>query len=170
MKLYKSIILFSLIVSFASCKKDGQIQIENNYPATPITVSNANLFRPQPTMIVSKAGGGQISITLKAPDGRTIKEITKVATGTTYAAVQAANTGVTTNTVQNLYAGPIAVNSNSYTFTTTLAEFFQKNTGTQVGTSPAASNAELGRQFYFLLTMDNGEQVIPEFVRVFVVD
>jgi hypothetical protein len=169
MRIYKIFIAFLLLGSLASCKKDGQVQIENSYPATPITVTNPSLYRPQPTMIVSKAAGGQISITLQAPQGRTIKEITKVATGTNYGALSATTVGVTTNTVQNLYAASIPVNSNQATFTTSLTEFFQKNTGTQVGTS-ATSNAELGRQFYFQLTMDNGEVVVPEFVRIFVVD
>lgn len=164
MSLYKSLTAFFLICLFASCKKDGQIQIENNFPGTPITVANVYAYRPTPSVSTSKAAGGTITITLQAPSGKVIKEITKVAAATTYTTVQSATTVGTSG----LYvAGPIAGNnSNQITFTTSIAEYAAK-TGTS---ATPASNAELGRQFYFMVTMSDGEVIVTEPVRVVVLD
>lgn len=165
----KTIIALLLVCTvFASCKKDGFTPMSDVKPDIPVTVTNASLYRAQPTIQVSKAAGGTITITMQVPSssGRTIKEITKVAASTTYTAVQTA-TAVGTGSTQLYIQGPIAGNnSNQITFTTSIADYMTRTATTTI----PASNAELARQFYFMLTLDNGQVIIPEFVRVFIVD
>jgi hypothetical protein len=62
-------------------------------------------------------------------------------------------------------ATPIPVNATSYTFTTTFDEY-----KTKTASATPASNALLGRDFYFLLTLDDGTTVITQNLRVWVVD
>jgi len=166
-KLNISIVLLLFISVFIiSCKKDGFNGLTDVKPSIPVTVSNAFDYRPQPTVKASKASGGTITITLQVPAGHVIKEITKVSASTTYTAVQSAST-VGTSTSQLYKAGPFAGNgTNQITFTTSISEYM---TRTATASTPA-SNAELARQFYFMLTVDNGQVIIPEPVRVFVTD
>jgi hypothetical protein len=170
MKRICSISLFSLLLFiFGSCEKtEGFTSLTDNQAPVPVTVSNVYDYLPTPTVRSSKAEN-KITITLQIPQstGRTIKEITKIAASTTanYTAIYS-GTAVGTGASQLWSATPIAVNATSYTFTTTFDEYKVK-TGT---TALPASNALLGRDFYFLLTLDNGETVIPQNIRVWVVD
>jgi len=106
---------------------------------------------------------------LQVPEstGRKIKEITKIAASTTanYTAIYSSTT-VGTGTTQLWSNTPIPVNGTSYTFNTTFDEYKTKTAGT---TTPA-SNAFLNRDFYFLVTLDNGQTIIPMYTRVWVVD
>jgi len=163
-----TLILLAGVAILSSCKKDGFGPLTDTRPEVPVTVANVYEYRPQPTVLTSKATGGNIVITLQIPatTGRTIKEITKVAAATNYSAVQGSTvgpSGLYTNT-------PIPGNGTSVTFSTTIDEYRAK---TQTGTTlPAVpnSNALLGRLFYFYLTLDNGQVLIPTPVRVWVVD
>lgn len=134
----------------------------------PVTVANAYDYLPSPTVKASKAEN-KITITLQIPaeSGRKIKEINKIAASTTanYTAIYS-GTAVGTGTTQLWSNTPVAVNATSYTFSTTFDEYKAK-TGT---TATPASNAFLGRDFYFLLTLDNGQTIIPMYTRVWVVD
>lgn len=154
------------IIAFSSCKKDGFNGLTNNIPDVPVNVSNVFDFRPSPTVKASKAEN-KITITLDIPEstGRKIKEVSKIAAAATANYTVIYNS--TTVGISALWSNtPIPVNGNTYTFTTTFDEYKAK-TGT---TTTPASNALLGRDFYFLLTLDNNQQVIPRNTRVWVVD
>ena len=162
----RSITMFlCFVITIASCKKDDFGYQSQNHPDVPVTVGNLwGMYNGVPTVQTSLAGGGAITIKLDIPatSGRTIKEITRVAVHTTpnggYATVRA-STG--------LYnTAPIAGSGTSVTFTTSVTEFTAK-TGIAVTASGTATSF-LSRYFYFLITLDNGQEVIPVPVRVYV--
>lgn len=161
------IALFS-IIAFNSCKKDGFGPLTDSPADIPVTITNVYDYRPAPTVKASKAEN-QIRITLEIPasTGRTIKQITKIAASTTanYTAIYSGTT-VGTATTQLWSITPITVNATTYTFTTTFDEYKLK-----IGsTATPASNALLGRDFYFVLKLDNDQEIIPTNTRVWVVD
>ena len=160
-----SIICLLAAVCFASCKKDEFNFLSQNHPSIPVTVSDVyGMFNGVPTVATSASGGGGITITLNIPasSGRTIKEITRIGfsnTPTNYRVVQV-STG--------LYnTAPIPGNGTSVRFTTTLTEYTQK-TGQAAPATPGTATSFLNRYFYFLITLDNGEQIMPVPVRVYV--
>jgi hypothetical protein len=158
------ITLLSAIFLFASCKKETEGWLTPTHPAIPVTVSNsAFTYNGVPSVTTSVSGGGAITIKLEIPanSGRTIKEITKVALGT-----NTQNYAVVQNNTAAYNAAPVAGSGTSVTFTTSLAEYTAK-TGLAVTTSGTATSF-LARYFYFLVTLDNGEQLIPVPVRVYV--
>ena len=157
-------ICLAAMLIFSGCKKDEFNFLSTSYPDVPVTVSNLfGMYNGFPTVSTSLTGGGAISITLNIPagSGRTLKEISRVSTATTpnnYKVVQV-STG--------LYnTAPLPASGTSFTFTTTLAEYTNK-TGAAVTTSGTATSF-LGRYFYFLITLDNGQQLIPVPVRIYV--
>lgn len=129
-------------------------------PDNSITVTNAVDYRPDPTVSVSKAGTGaiQIVLSLTSKTGRSIKEITKIVTSTSYTAIQS------TSSV-NYLSAPIAGNGASVTFNTSLTEYVSKG-----GKLPTATNTELATRFYFLITLDDGSIVYSTPVRVLYLD
>ena len=168
-KLIQINIAIALMLLAVSCKKtEGFNSLSDQRPDVPVTVANAYDYLPSPTVKASKAEN-KITITLQIPaeSGRKIKEINKIAASTTanYTAIYR-GTAVGTATTQLWSNTPVAVNATSYTFSTTFDEYKAK-TGT---TATPASNAFLGRDFYFLLTLDNGQTIIPMYTRVWVVD
>jgi hypothetical protein len=157
-------ICLAAMLLFSGCKKDEFNFLSTSYPDVPVTVSNLfGMYNGVPTVSTSLSGGGAISITLNIPagSGRTLKEISRVSTATTpnnYKVVQVSI---------GLYnTAPLAASGTSYTFTTTLAEYTSK-TGAAVTASGTATSF-LGRYFYFLISLDNGQQLIPVPVRVYV--
>ena len=162
--LFKNIFLLIVAAIFISaCKKEGFGPLTDNKPEIPVTVANVFDYRPQPTVKASKTEN-KITIVLQIPDGigRTIKEITKIAASTNYTAVQGTTLGP-----NGLYSNtPIQGSGVSVTFTTTFDEY---KTKTNTTTTPA-SNALLARYFYFVVTLDNGAEIIPTPVRVWIVD
>jgi hypothetical protein len=165
--MFKNKIIFFLLTSafsatFSSCEKQKLGPLSDLRPAVPVTVDNAVYYRPEPTITVPLAGTGAISITLSIPagSGRTIKEITRVATSTTYSKVQGSSGFYNT--------APIAGSGTSVTFTSSLTEYFQKNPASASNPPPSLNN-ELGLRFYFLITLDDGTVLIPEPVRVLIV-
>lgn len=166
MKRLSCILLLAALVTFNSCKKDTYIGLSNDTPPLAITVSDLYGIYTYPTVATSLSGGGAITIKLNIPaeSGRTIKEITRVAAGTSGANYKSVE--VTTG----LYnTAPIPGNGTSATFTTSLTEYNQK-TGLALPTAATAGTATsfLGRYFFFLITLDNGEQIISPAVRVYV--
>ena len=160
----KTIIFLLTILSFTGCKKDEFNFLSISHPETPVSVTNLfGIYNGVPTVSTSMAGGGAITITLSIPAelGRTIKEVSRIGISNTpnnYKVVQ---------TDQGLYnTAPIAATGTSVTFTTSLTEYTAK-TGLAVTASGTATSF-LGRYFYFLVTLDNNEQVIPLSVRVYV--
>jgi hypothetical protein len=163
----KTVIAICLLalVSFSSCKKDEFNFLTQSHPSVPVTVSNLYTMNSGvPAVQTSLSGGGAVSIILEIPasSGRTIKEITRIGTSTT------ATSGYgTVQTTTGLYnTAPIAGAGTSVTFTTSLTEYTAK-TGLAVTASGTATSF-LARYFYFLITLDNGEQIIPVPVRVYV--
>jgi len=157
-----------LLLVFVSCKKtEGFHSLTDTKAPNATIVTNAYDFLPSPTVKASKAEN-KITITLQVPEstGRKIKDVTKIAASTSanWTTIYS-GTVVGTATSQLWSNTPIAVNGSTYTFTTTIDEYKLK---TASGTP--ASNAFLGRDFYFMLTLDNGETVITENIRVWVVD
>jgi len=169
MKKFTSINLFLLMLIFSvSCKKtEGFNSLTDNQPAVPVTVKNVFDYLPTPTVLASKAQN-TITITIQIPEasGKKIKEVSKIAASTTgnWSAIYNGTT-VGTGTSQLWSATPIPVNATSYTFTTTFDEY-----KTKTASATPASNALLGRDFYFLLTLDDGTTVITQNLRVWVVD
>ncbi len=163
-----AIVLF--VCGLSACKKDGFGPLTDSRPEVPVTIANVFDYRPAPTVKASKAEN-KITITLQIPSssGRTIKEVTKMAASTT-ANFTAINSGTAVGTaIGSLWSiTPVAVNATSYTFTTTFDEYRVK-TATAASTV-IASNALLPRDFYFLLTLDNNQTVIPQNIRVWVTD
>jgi len=158
-----ALICFLFIVSFTGCKKDTYRGLDNTGPDVPITISDLYGIFTYPVVATSLSGSGAITIKLNIPasTGRTIKEITRVALGTS-----GANYIVVQRTTGLYNAAPIPGNGTSATFTTSLTEYTAK-TGLAVTTGGTATSF-LGRYFYFLVTLDNGEQIMSEAVRVYV--
>ena len=151
--------ILACIISFAGCTKQSIGPLTDLRPAVSVTVSNAVDYRPEPTVSTSKASGGTIQIILSIPAGlgRTIKEITKVSAATNYTLVQG-STGA-------YNSAPIPGSGTSVTFTTSLAEYVTK----AAGVIPA-SNSELAKRFYFIVTLDDGSTIITMPARVLVLD
>lgn len=174
MNLYKktkTLLFCAVTLSLFSCTKE-EGPLSDIIPTSAVIVSNAVAFRPEPTVTVSKAAVvspgvlGPITISLSIPQSspRTIKEITRVAASTSYSQVQGLS--VPPAPFPAYYnTTPIPGSGKSVVFTTTLTEFTAKT-----GQPVAATNAELNRRFYFLLTLDDNSQVISEGVRVLVQD
>lgn len=153
-------------ILLGSCTKETG-PLSDLKPAVAVTVTNAIAFRPEPTVgasksaVVSPGVFGPITINLSIPasSGRTIASITKVAANTTYSAIQS------TGTTGFYTTAPIPGNGTTATFTTNLTEYVAKT-----GQAITASNTELTRRFYFLITLDDNTTVISESVRVLVFD
>jgi len=160
----KSVLFFGIMIAMmgSSCKKDN-ISLENNLPEIPVTVPNKAGTWIAPTVSTSFGAGGAIKIDLEIPasSGRTIKEITRVAANTSVASVQ----GTT-----GLYnTAPIPGGGTSVTFNTTLTEYFAKAGGTAFTAATAGTATSfLAKSFYFMITLDNGQVIIPTQVRVYV--
>ncbi|MBS1509743.1 MAG: hypothetical protein JST86_02785 [Bacteroidetes bacterium] len=150
----------------ASCTKERG-PLTSVKPAVSVTVSNAIAWRPDPTVSTplptSSALVSTITITLAidGSTGRTIKEITKVAASTSYTQIQS------TGTTGFYTSAPIAGSGTSVTFTTTTAAYLTLYPLTPASATLTA-NTELPRRFYFLLTLDDGSQIVTEPVRVLV--
>ena len=170
MKTYfiKSLLLALLTSSSFSCKDDYIYSdlVRDNRPAVPVTFVEATTYGFNPFITTSIAAGGPIRFTLSIPasSGRTIKEITRIvggATGINVATLNAATAASSYN------AAPIAGTGTTAVFTTTLADF--KTKYPTVATAPVALPNYTEIQFLFLVTLDDGTQIVPEPVRVRVV-
>ena len=152
------------VALLCSCSK--QNGFGPNYSAynggdVPISVQNAVGFRPDPTVTASVGGDSSITINmvLASTAGRTIKEITKVATSSSYAAIQ--STGTT-----GFYPVPVIPGSGAtVTFKTSLSVYH-----TVYPKEAFKLNTELTNRFYFRITLDDGSVVYPTPTRVLVVN
>jgi len=160
MKITLYVMIAVLVID--SCSKQQTNPLLDLRPDVPVTITNATDYRPDPT-VTTTIGSGAIQITLSIPaeSGKTIAEITKIAASTSYTKIQGGGTA-------GFYsATPIPVNGTTYTYNTSLTEYFTKN---PVSTAnPAAkANTELALRFYFLLTLNDGSKVVTMPVRVLV--
>ena len=153
-------------IFIAGCKKETG-PLSDIRPVTPVTVNNAVAYRPEPTVgvsrsiVVSPGVVGPIEVVLSIPASslRSISAITRVVASTNYAQIQNSDTtGIYRST-------PIVGSGKTVTFKTTLTEYTAKT-----GQAIPASNTELVRRFYFLVTLDDNSTIVTEAVRVLVLD
>ena len=159
----KSCGILLLLAVLAGCTKTKGFGPKSaNQPDIPVTVENAVDYRPDPTVTTSLADSSiKIVLAIPSTSGRTIKEITKVATSSSYAQIQ--STGAT-----GFYtAAPIAASGTSVTFTTSIAEYYVNKPKTSTNPAPKV-DSELTFRYYFLLTLDDGTTIVTEPVRVLV--
>ncbi|RIV19294.1 hypothetical protein DYU11_24620 [Fibrisoma montanum] len=162
--LIKGLLLATLAVTNFACEDDykyGEL-VRDNRPAVPVTFPGATTYGGNPFIEIQASGPGTIRFTLAIPEssGRTIREITTVAGGGT--GVNAA----TLNTASAKYnTAPIPGNGTTAVFETTLAAFRTKYPTVVTTVSPnPASPREIA--FIFLITLDNGDQIVTQQVRV----
>lgn len=149
----------------AGCNKQngfGPNYSAYNAPGTPIIVTNAVDYRPDPTVSTSLSGDSSITITLgiSGTNTRSIKQITEVIGSSSYAAIQNPNS-------KFYNTAPIPATNNTVTFTTSIAAYFQHYPVSSANPK-ATANVELANRFYFQLTLDDGSIVYPTPVRVLV--
>ncbi|MBD2701916.1 hypothetical protein IC229_14805 [Spirosoma sp. BT702] len=165
----KSLLLALLAGSGLSCKDDLIYSelVRDNRPDVPVTYPGATTYGFNPYVTTSLAAGGNIQFTLSIPatSGRTIKEITKVVGGATGINVATLN-AATSTTAYN--SAPIAGSGTTAVFTTTIANFKQKYP--TVVTAPVALPNFTEIAFLFLVTLDNGTEIVPTPVRVRIVN
>lgn len=151
--------ILASVLTLAGCAKQGIGPLTDLRPTVSVTVSNAIDYRPDPTVSTSKSAGGTIQIVLSIPSGigRSIKEITKVSAAFNYALVQSSSGAYN--------AAPIPGNGTTVTFTTSLTEYVAKAAGTV-----PASNNELAKRFYFIVTLDDGSTIVTMPTRVWVLN
>ena len=158
-------LFFLLVAVLAGCSKQhgfGPNYSAYNPPATPITVTNAVDYRPDPTVTTSLSGDSSITVTLTltGTSSHSIKQITEVIASSSYAAIQNPNS-------KFYNAAPIPATNNTVTFKTSIAEYFQHYPASSANPK-ATANVELANRFYFQITLDDGSIVYPEPVRVLV--
>ena len=155
--------LLAVTLVLHGCSKQETNPLLDLRPDVPVSITNATEYRPDPTVTTSIANGGAIQIVLSIPSqsGRTITEISKIAASTSYTKIQSSGT-------TGFYvATPITVNGTTYTYNTSLTEYFARN---PVSTAnPAAkANTELALRLYFLITLNDGTKVVTMPVRILV--
>lgn len=174
-----------------SCKKaydDNSLSpLQDSVTDIPITVPNQEFFERFPIVTASLSNKptattvGPFTIVLQIPaDKGKIKEITKIATGTS----GLANLASSDNTLNFNYdpvskvVVPIPGNgTNQITFTSSLDKYTAYRTRVGAGAAgQAASTAGFTPQnpnqlpYYFLLTLEDGRQLVSTAVRVRVLD
>ncbi|MGN7783376.1 hypothetical protein ACTJIJ_02570 [Niabella sp. 22666] len=170
---------FFLLVFILSCKKKEVVGITNFEPDIPVHVLNKQASFTVPVVTGSKASG-QFSIELGIPQssGRTIKEISRVvySSAANGAGILLKTPKDTQVVAQGIYLKtPIAGNGTKVTFTSSFDEFKTRTLQTSATAAaaavpePTANNALINRWFHFLVTLDDGTQIIPMGVRVLVV-
>lgn len=163
MKKYNLIIALMLTVAFGSCKKDyDYLSLRDTVSTDAISVANVAYYERFP-FVTTQAVGGKIEIVLKLDDAspNNIKEITRVNASSTNVPINATSVQTTTG----LYnTAVISGNGKSVTFTTTVDEYLKVKKLTALRASAAGVPIDL--QFFFLITLDNGQTVIPIETRV----
>lgn len=153
------------VLAFAgiSCKDDYVYSelVRDNKPAVPVTYTGATTYGFDPYYEVSTAAGGniKISVSIPASSGRTIKEITRVAAGATSINVATLNT-----VAQNYITAPIAGSGTTVEFTTTLKDFATKRPAVAITPLALPNFREIA--FIFLVTLDDGTQIVAQPVRI----
>jgi hypothetical protein len=163
MKKYNFLVALMLILGLGSCKQEyDYLSLRDAIATDAITVDNAVYYERIPFVTTSQSAGGNIEIILKLADGSssTIKEITRVNASSTNKAINATSVQTTTG----LYnTAVIAGNGKSVSFKTTIAEYLKKKSLTVL---PSTTTGFYDLQFYFLVTLDNGQTIIPLETRV----
>ncbi len=163
MKKYNLIIALMLLMGFGSCKKDyDYLSLRDAIATDAISVANVAYYERFP-FVTTQAVGGKIEIIFKLDDAspNNIKEITRVNASSINAAINATSVQTTTG----LYnTAVISGSGKTVTFTTTVDEYLKKKGLTALRASTAGVPIDL--QFFFLITLDNGQTIIPLETRV----
>lgn len=160
----KGLLLGMLGVTGVACKDDLVYSelVRDNRPAVPVTFPGATTWGGNPFIESSVAAGGNIKFTLSIPaeSGRTLKEITTVAGGAT-----GINPATLNSASAKFNTAPIAATGTTAVFQTTLADFAKKYpTVSIVPATDPLTPREIA--FIFLVTLDNGDQIVTQQVRV----
>jgi hypothetical protein len=168
------LILVMLAGVFTACRDDDDFGPFNrdNRAEVPVTFPNATTYGFNPFVQVSAGGAGTVEFTMQIPEasGRTIQTINRVVAGPT-----AINAGTVRNANSpNIIAQNIPVNATQYTFTTNLAQLREQFTGNAavqgILTPVIPSGATYTEMaFMFLITLDDGTEIIPVQTRARVV-
>ena len=141
-------------------KVDFGTFLSNNYPAVPVTFSNATTFGNDPFVTTSNTTGGNIQFVMEIPatSGRKIASIE---------AVHGGNTGINASSLgsPNYKSTPEAVNATTWTFNTTLTEFKTKVPSVSTA-APAAGTQFREIAFIFKIKLDDNTEIITTRVRV----
>ena len=155
--------LFILLAALPACSKQkgfGPNYSAYNTADVPVTIQNSVGNRPDPTVTCSIGGDSSITVTMNIPSTskHTIKEITKVATSSSYTAIQSSGT-------TGFYpVSAIPGNGTTVTFKTFLSVYrslYPKET--------IKLNTELANRFFFRITLDDGTIIYPNPARVLIV-
>lgn len=173
---YKVLAFVACIGFFGQCANDGEYDHpinQDNMPEVPVLFTGAKTFGANPYYQVAFQGGAAaVTITISVPESSPlkIKEITKMIAGAT--SITPAN--VTSATVANYLAAPVAVNGTSTTINTTLTEYNSKvaaaarvtqaNVDAAAASTPATPYVE--RAFMFLVTLEDGSTIITQQCRL----
>lgn len=153
------------IILLGSCEKNYNEFYSDNRPEIPVTFIGATTYGFNPYIIVP-LNDGNISFTLTIPEtsGRTIAAISRVNAGAT--SINAG--GVRSSTY---ISEPIAGNGTAATFITTIDEFRSKSAAnnTLVQNFINSNGTQLEIAFMFLVTLDNGQEIIPVQTRVWII-
>lgn len=166
MKKMKNYIFLLILALFASsCEQDfGELNSDNVAPV-PLTFPNATTVGFDPYISVSLGDGGEIRYEMEIPEssGRTIAEITKVVGGASDLNVGTLSSGT------SYIDDPIQVGSTSTEFVTSISEFEER---VRTNSAGEVTSVEVGDElaFLFLVTLDNGDQIVSTRVRVRVVE
>jgi hypothetical protein len=143
--------------------------VRDNRPEVPVTFPDATTYGFNPYYTASLRDTATTTPTLTVQmaipenSSRNIQEITKVIVGAT-----AINAGNVTNPARASFVPPIQVGGKSATFTTPVRTFYLaagKLSATEV-TTLKTPNAYVERALMFLVTLDDGSQIVPVQVRV----
>jgi hypothetical protein len=161
--LFKSFLVLALAVACFSCKKDDELSelVRDNRPAVPVTFPGATTFGFNPYITTPAEGSITFTLSIPASSGRTIREITKVGSG---------GTGINAATLKDAsyISAPIPGNGTTAVFTTDMKEFKIKRASVYNSLLPKQQPLpefwEIA--FIFLITLDDGTQIVTQQVRV----
>ena len=150
-------LLYSLaaLFIFTACENDYGVFNSDNKPEVPVTFPGTTThgFNPYITRSIADTTSAiEFTLAIPSESPRSIKEITKVAVG-----ASSINPGTA---VEGTYISePILGNGKTATFSTTFQELREA-----VPAALLASGQEVA--FMFVVTLDNGDTIIPVQVRI----
>ncbi len=154
-----------LVVLMSSCEKNYTEFYSDNRPEIPVTFEGATTHGFNPYIIVPLSNGN-ISFTLSIPEtsGRTIESISRVHAGATN--INAGGVRAAT-----YISAPIPGNGTKATFNTTIDEFRSKSAANNTLIQGFIDNEDLSQleiAFMYLVTLDDGQEIIPVQTRVWI--
>ncbi|WDF69282.1 hypothetical protein PQ465_02600 [Sphingobacterium oryzagri] len=166
MKKYIIIMLTLTASFFSSCEKNYTELYSDNRPDVPVTFEGATTHGFNPFIEVPLAQGNfSLTLTIPQESGRQIREITRALGGAT--SINAGGVRAAT-----YITSPIAGNGNRVVFNTSVTAFRASSAANNTLIQNFINNAALTRleiAFMFLVTLDNGQEIIPVQARVFLV-